>query len=125
MIFAITNSRITIHGADPFILHVLDTELRYPSAVTELLQHQKALPQSEELAEANAYWDGWIRLLHKPKVKPPWIPTGLLQTAKRLCDKMGYAVSIDDQREKTEPGFPELSSKIPLRDYQEEAVAAA
>ena len=118
MIFQITNSRTSIIGADHFILNVLDKELRYPTAITSAKEAGIELP-----GEDNG-WDGWVRQLHIPKTINPWFPTGLVHIAKRLSEKFGYGVSLDDQRVRPEGDIPEIVD-IPLRDYQQEAVEAA
>lgn len=119
MLFQVTNSRTNIIGADPFILDILDQELRYP---TEFAEDNFALPSDSENRRPG--WDGWVRLLRITKRIPCWFPTGLLSHAVRLCGKFGYAVSIDDQREKPKGDLPEFVA-IPLRDYQREAADKA
>lgn len=119
ILFSVTNSRTDMTGADPFILHVLDAELRYPTQVAHL-QDSFAMA-SDQLLDQFGNWDGWNRLLHRPRTIPPWFPTGLLSTVLRICDKMQYAYSVTDLRERPVGDIPELV-KIDLWDHQEEAV---
>lgn len=118
MIFQVTNSRTNIIGADPFMLNILDKELRYATPIAD------ARDKGMELPGESGNWDGWVRLVRIPQTINPWFPTGLLSHAKRLCAKMGYAVSVDDYRRRPSGDVPEFVD-IPLRDYQKEAVEKA
>ncbi len=113
----VNNTRTTILGADPYILNVLNYELRYPTELAIAQESGIVLPVSTA-------WDGWVRFLHIPKKSPPWFPTGLIFDVARIANKMGYPVTIEDQRVKPELGVPEAQVKIPLRPYQEEATGA-
>jgi len=115
---SVENNRTSMTGADQYILGVLDRELCYPSPIALANQAGVALP-------GETGWDGWIRLLHQPKTIPPWFPTGLLPHVVRHCTKHGYEHQIMDARERPLTDVPEPGVKIPLRDYQEEAVRLA
>jgi len=118
MILIVENENTSIQGADPFILNWLDKELRYSIVDPEHLETDR----DPELG--GIVWDGWVRLLHKPKIKLPWFPTGLLSLVERLITKYRYTYTIDDRRVRPKEGFPELVD-IPLRDYQRKAVDRA
>lgn len=119
MLVVVENNRTYLHGADPFALHVLGTEMRYPTQMAMVKERGITLPD-----EATRGWDGWMRLLRVPKRSDPWFPTGLYTMAGRLLDKFQIKYSVDDRRKRAEQGFPEIVN-IPLRDYQKEAVKAA
>lgn len=117
MILIVENNKTSIQGADPLILNWLDKELRY-----SILYTDNSIGANIDIG-ASA-WDGWIRFLHKPKIKLPWFSTGLLSLVKRLVTKYRYEYTVDDRRVRPQEGFPELV-KIPLRDYQRKAVDRA
>jgi len=119
MIIQVENGRSRILGGDEFILDVLNKELRYPTNVANARGEHTDTPESGENK-----WDGWARLLNRPKHDSPWFPTGLLQRTERIVRKMGYDVLIDDKRQRPPEGMPELVN-IPLRDYQKDAVREA
>jgi len=118
MILIVENEKTYIQGSDLFILNWLDKELRYTVVDPEHLAGER-----DPLIEASA-WDGWVRLLRRPKIKLPWFPTGLLSLVERLIKKYQYEYTIDDRRVRPKEGFPELV-EIPLRDYQRKAVDCA
>lgn len=115
MLLIVENENTSIQGADQFILHLLDQELRYNSMTSEYAQ----INEGDDIP--NNAWDGWIRLLYRPKVKLPWFRTGLLSLVQRLIRKYKYDCAVDDRRVRPVEGFPELVN-IPLRDYQRRAV---
>jgi len=104
---------------DELILDILDREARYPTP--QAIDYAKGgwAPPSGE----GGGWDGWIRLLHRPKTYYPYFPTGLLPRLVRICEKMQYQAHVTDNRVRPHEGFPEFP-KVELRDYQEAAVAA-
>lgn len=116
-LLAVKNDRTELIGADELFLHILDKELRYPSQLAQYQVEDISIPSDDG-------WDGWVRMLHRRKTGPPWVATGLLPYVQRVAERFGFAVSLDDRRERPEEGFPELV-RIPLRDYQEEAVKEA
>ena len=66
-------------------------------------------------------WDGYYRFLRVPKVKNPYLPTGLRNIAVHLLQQNDIPFEIVDLRvapELTKSEYPE----IPLYDYQKEAV---
>lgn len=115
MLLRVQNSRTEIYHADPFILHVLDRELRFPTPTARLLEH---------VPEGESGWDGWVRLLHVPKMSPPWVPSGLVDLVVYFSGKCGYQVQVEDLRKRPAGDVPEIAT-IPLRDYQREAVERA
>lgn len=115
----IENSRTSIVGADAYLLHVLDLELRYPTPIAIAREGGIDLPHDE------GSWDGWCRLLHVPKTIAPWFPTGLVPRVIYYCKKYGYSVQVHDSRKCPGGDVPECGVKIPLRDYQVAAVNCA
>jgi superfamily II DNA or RNA helicase len=114
---SVENNRTSMIGADPYILSVLDRELRYPTPIAAANEAGVVLPG------VNGDWDGWARLLHTPKTIPPWFATGLLPEVMRHLAKHNYQAQVSDARERPDLDVPEAAVKIPLWDYQEEAVA--
>lgn len=113
------NSFTQILQADPTILRVLDIELRYPTEFAVPPDAGWRPPPGE-----GGGWDGWMRLLRRPRTAPAYFPSGLLARVCRVANKMGYQVHLDDQRERPPEGMPEFPA-LSLRDYQREAVEAA
>ena len=116
--FEVGNTWTHILDADPFILDVLDKESRYPTAQALAFQGGWRPPTGESTG-----WDGWIRLLKRPRTMFPYFPTGLLPRLTRICQKMRYTPQVQDRRICPETGVPEPGA-VELRDYQENAVAA-
>ena len=116
----VENTLTRVHGADPFLLKILDLEARYPT--------ESALPHpglGNENYQADGTWDGWVRLLRTPKTMPAYFPTGLLSRLERIARKWRYDVQVTDQRVRPPEGFPELLSEpIVDRGYQLGAVEA-
>lgn len=110
-----------ILGHDPYLLSVLDHEMRYPTQVASARDAGVDLCDAEG---APITWDGWIRLLRIRKTSPASFPTGLLDIAQRLIRKYGYPLITEDQRVRPEPGVPEPPC-FTLRPYQADAVRAA
>jgi superfamily II DNA or RNA helicase len=118
-----SNACTHIIGADPFMLRMLDLELRYPS---DLLCNAGGDSSPYMVGGLSTEgWDGWIRLLRTPKQSPPWFPTGLLLRACEVFQKFAQPYQISDTRVRPELGMPDPVVRIPLRDYQEEAVRRA
>jgi len=115
------NNNISVYNADPWILWVLDQELRYPTPVATAREGGWQPPVQDP-----GEWDGWIRLFRQPATKPPWFPTGLLDRVEAIFKKMKYSYSIEDKRRKPEECLPEFPEE-PLadRDYQVAAVERA
>lgn len=116
--FEVGNTWTHILDSDPFILDVLDKEARYPTAQALAFQGGWRPPTGE-----SSGWDGWIRLLKRPRTMYPYFPTGLLPKLTRICEKMQYRPQVHDTRLRPEEEMPEFP-KVELRDYQEAAVAA-
>lgn len=111
------NNRTSIVNGDDFILSILWTELSYAGPTAALREH---------LPDAQLEWDGYVRLLHRPKTMYPWFSTGLIDRTKRICEKYGYQVQIVDERiYPTGYDIPELGTKIDLRSYQKDALEKA
>lgn len=119
VLLRVYNSRTEIYQADPFILHVFDRELRYPTPTAHLIE--RAGP---EAVEQSGGWDGWMRLLRQPRGSAPWVPSGLLDRLIYFSGKFRYPVYVEDLRRRPEVDVPEPAN-IPLRDYQREAVDSA
>jgi superfamily II DNA or RNA helicase len=119
VLLRVQNSRTELYHTDPFILHILDQELRYPTQMVQLLESGISLPD-----DAMRGWDGWVRLLHQPKAAPAWVPSGLLDRVCYFSRKFGYEVRVEDLRIRPVGDVPD-PVKIPLRDYQLEAVSLA
>jgi len=117
--FDVGNTWTSITEYDDFILNILDKESKYPTPQALALERGFSLPMGEDNG-----WDGWIRLLKRPKTMYPYFPTGLLPQLSRICTKFGYPFCVDDKRVKPEADIPE-AKPIPLRPYQEQAVEAA
>lgn len=117
--FRAWNHYTQIFPPDDLILRTLDLECRYPTQHAEALGTGWRPPMGE-----GGGWDGWIRLLRRPKTQPPYAPTGLLPRLCRVARRMGYEPHVDDKRERPPEGVPEFP-KLELRDYQEAAVDAA
>lgn len=119
VLFRVQNNWTDIIGADATLLRVLDYECQYPT--------EWAVPNGpgnyRPLLEING-WDGWVRLMRKPRDAYPQLPTGLLPRMKRLARKFRYYPEVEDLRQPPEEQLPEYPA-IPLRDYQEAAVASA
>lgn len=114
------NTWTHITHAEPFILDVLDKELQYPSPAAQAMNTGWKAPADY------GGWDGWIRLLRKPKTQPWYFPTGLLPRVIRICKKFQHTGYVRDTRERPPEGYPDIGAgSIPLRPYQEEAVQAA
>lgn len=120
--FVIQNTWTQLYGADHFAIKFLSRELAYPTqvATSSYRQYRSGAPVDDQ--ESN--WDGWVRLLRLPKTKPPWMPSGLVPRAVRLCHKMKIPCQVDDRRQRPETGFPDFP-EIPLREYQREGVERA
>ena len=116
----VENNFTHVIQAEPFILDVLNKELRYPTAVAHARDAGFLSPEDE----SGNSWDGWVRLFVVTKTLPPRFPSGLLTQVVRICEKFGYLVVVDDVRQRPEQGFPELVD-VPLRDYQKTAVDSA
>ncbi len=113
MQFVMGNTNVSIYDADPWALWVLDKELRYPTATARAQGSGWSPPGGGD------GWDGWIRLLRRPKTIPPYFPTGLISTVERLCHKMQIPFQVDDVRQKPMGGIPEHPSETIIdRDYQ-------
>jgi superfamily II DNA or RNA helicase len=125
------NSRILLQAyntwtyvleSDPLLLSVVDRECRYPTEHAELMAAQSyRLPEGEH---PYGGWDGWIRLLKRPKASPPCFPTGLVPRVCRLARKFRYQPYVDDRRMRPDEEMPEFPA-VGLRPYQQAAVKAA
>jgi len=112
VVFRSGNTWSEVIRADNFIVGILDMESRYPTPTAELVKWGGRDPDSPG-------WDGWIRLMHRPKTKPAWFPTGLIPRFTEICRKFGYTAYCEDLRERPMEGFPEhVGEEIIDRDYQ-------
>lgn len=122
MILEVTIPKTYIRDWSYQELNHLDLELQYPTEVAEAIERGYA--QSLPVGEGG--WNGWIRLLRRPRTDHPWFPSGLLSRVLRICSKMGFPVQIEDKRLRPEEGFPEFVKKpIVDRPYQLKAVDRA
>lgn len=119
--FVVTNNWTNIMHPPPFLLAVLDQELRYPTPTAMALGAGFLDPDDQA-----GGWDGWIRMVKKPTRanSHPRVATGLLDRVIQLTVKFGFRYQIHDTREKPAGDVPALV-KIPLRDYQQRAVELA
>lgn len=115
--FAITNSRVTVSNAPPSLIQMLDQRMRYPTQLADLEVDGMSVVEG---------WDGWIRLLHRPKRSPPWFPTGLLTIAYDCVHQLGLGqyAQVFDYRVRPKSDVPDCVD-LELRDYQTEAVDVA
>jgi superfamily II DNA or RNA helicase len=134
------NTWISILNPHPYGLDLIDHETRYPTETALALargfrapdQHPCSACQATGLVNGTfcegcrgtgltSGWDGWIRLLHRTKTKPPYFPAGLLYRATNVLQANQVPFTVVDRRERPVEGFPEAAD-LQLRDYQ---VAAA
>jgi hypothetical protein len=66
----VENNRTYIEGASSAILDVIDQVIRYPSNLV--------VDSTVQLINEMRTWDGWVRLLNRPKTMLPWFLTGLI-----------------------------------------------
>lgn len=119
IVFSTDNLRVTIVGAPDDWVRWLGHQLRYPSAASLMDEHGK--PIMGQPGE----WDGWVRLLHRPKASPPWAPAGLLPHVCWYAQQCGLAYQVLDTRVRPELDVPDPTVRIPLREaYQVPAVEA-
>lgn len=114
----VSNNETHIYNGHPDLLKALDSQLRYPTQVAA------AKEQGHKYLGEDMSWDGWVHLLKIRKTMPPEFPTGLLGMVHGLLTGWGVQVEVRDQRIRPELGLPELT-KVPLYDYQQEAVELA
>jgi superfamily II DNA or RNA helicase len=128
--FEVDNVRTSIVGADQWTLNRLYEDLSFlaPSAPAILAEAGEILPlpTGSAIDEAEHRWDGKHRFLHRPKTIPPWFPTGLLPRAIRSIAVCGIPFRVADIRVRPElnADVPRYLNRIPLFDFQEEAVVA-
>ncbi|UCF48597.1 MAG: DEAD/DEAH box helicase family protein [Myxococcales bacterium] len=116
------NSWTYVLEADELMLSVLSQECRYPTEHAEMMADGTYRPPAGERPYGG--WDGWIRLLKRPRSGPPALPTGLLPLACRLAAKYQRHSVVEDCRQRPDEEMPEFPA-VSLRDYQEQAVRAA
>lgn len=119
VVFRSGNTWTEIVQADDFIVGILDKESRYPTATAKLMQWNV-------INQGAPGWDGWVRLLRRPKTKLAYFPTGLTPLLSEICLKYGYTPYCDDLRERPVVGFPDhVGRDIIDREYQLEAARKA
>lgn len=118
--FEVSNTRATVYRCPPDILQALDDALRYPTESAEALQNGFIPPGG-----THGGWDGWKRLLRRPRASAPWLPAGLLSKAVEVVRAEGFGVQVDDKRVRPIEGVPDLFDPIELFPYQVEAADAA
>lgn len=116
--FEVTNTRTWIHYAPPWLLSAIDQVTSYPTETALALESGFRPPDSDG-------WDGWVRLLHKPKRSSPWLLTGLLPYCQQACRRLQVEYRVDDRRERPMEGLPERWEPIPLWAHQLEAADRA
>jgi superfamily II DNA or RNA helicase len=123
--FEVGNTWTSILQADEFILRVLEYEASYPTpqALAMAINPATGQPFWRPPPGEEKGWDGWIRLLRRPKTMYPYFPTGLLPMVTRVCTKFNYQPHVLDTRRRPAEEMPEFP-KVELRDYQEAAVEA-
>lgn len=116
----VENNRTYIEGANDYILDAIDQVIRYPSNLV--------IDSEVQLTNEMRTWDGWIRLLHRPKTMLPWFLTGLIgyvhNVLKQNLDSYGIPIQVIDKRIRPKDDMPEMID-IPLRSYQLEAAKQA
>jgi superfamily II DNA or RNA helicase len=142
--FEVFNTCTSIHSPHPYALDLIDRETRYPTQVALAMASGFQPPDVNACSEcdgtgqdANGYgcprcsgtghvagWDGWVRLLHRTKTKPPYFPTGLLYRATGILQHVQFPFRVVDRRQRPEEGCPEFLD-LHLRSYQQEAVTRA
>lgn len=121
VIFRVTNNWTTIEQCDLHILNQMDQSARYPTQQAEMLAKGFVPPEMQ-----GSMWDGWVRMLKRPKTRQPYFATGLLPLMINVCKTWGYTGELWDCRHRPDFGLPELGAgSIALRDYQKDAVEAA
>ena len=113
IVLYVENNRTYVEGADNVILDAIDQVIRYPSNLV--------IDSSIQLVNEMRTWDGWIRLLNRPKTMLPWFLTGLVGYVHNVLVLHNVQVSVVDKRIRPVDNVPEMVD-IPLRDYQKEAV---
>ncbi|MFA4944421.1 MAG: helicase-related protein [Lentisphaeria bacterium] len=112
------NVRTYLLGSPAGWVDWLSHRLRYPT--NQLLLDDQGNP----LPPVPGEWDGWVRLVHQPTTKPPWVPTGLLPHVCWYAQQTGVAYQVMDQRVKPELDIPEVQVQIPLWPHQQEGSGA-
>jgi superfamily II DNA or RNA helicase len=112
----VENNRTYIEGASSAILDVIDQVIRYPSNLV--------VDSTVQLINEMRTWDGWVRLLNRPKTMFPWFLTGLIGYVYNILVQHSIPVNVVDKRIRPRDNLPEMVD-IPLRDYQKEAVKQA
>lgn len=120
--FDVSNNWVWVQCAPEGLLNHFDRELRYPTAMAAAHLAGYIAPDAQ-----GGGWDGWIRMLRRPKTQPPRFPTGLLGRVLRLTTKYGFAPVVRDHRQKPMDDIPEFCARLTdtMRDYQRDAIAAA
>jgi superfamily II DNA or RNA helicase len=112
----VENNRTYIEGADNSILDIIDQVIRYPSNLV--------IDSNVQLVNEMRTWDGWVRLLNRPKTMLPWFFTGLIGYVHNVLVQYNISLNIVDKRIRPKDNIPEMVD-IPLRNYQKEAVKQA
>lgn len=120
MYLLIENTRTQLYGAREDQLEVLDRYLRYPTALAGPIEKGSLPPVVD-----TGGWNGWARCLHRPKTMPPWVPTGLLGYVRYYAQCYRWQLVEDDRRQRPALDIPEVTARIELRPYQQQAVERA
>jgi len=121
-IFEVSNTNTRIYGAPPALQQLLCFHTRYPSP---LAIHPEDSWRPPEAYVNEEFWDGWIHLTKFPAQGPGHTPTGLLDLCRWVCDRFGFAHTVDDTRVVPDDELPCLFEPVVDRDYQLGAVEAA
>lgn len=121
IILEVRNHRTNIHGANGPLLDALDSILRYPTEIAEA-QANGWTPPTASFDQPQ--WDGWVKLLHRPKTNPPWFLTGLLQEVCRCLDWWREPYQVQDFRVRPQDELPEYPA-LRQRSYQDQAANRA
>lgn len=121
--FVVGNNRTRVYYAPAPFQHEVFRSCAYETQTASALKSGWRPPEADF---GEAYWDGWVRLSSWSKTIPGQgsFPTGLLQHCLNIAWQMGFTVHVVDERVRPEPGVPDVP-RIPLFDYQEQAVERA
>lgn len=126
IVIEVSNNKTELFFAPESLLKELDKRTSYLSRPFQAATGQEAPLDGWEvpMATPGTAWDGVVHLLHQPKVKTPWVPSGLRDIAIQCCADLMVPHEIHDLR-KVPSGIPlRYAEPIPLWEHQANAVEA-